>query len=65
MNEKEKIEKIEKIKELVKENPDTKITTSGLRVNFGEFKHEDEVRELVEESEDLFNDEDVIKLNSN
>jgi predicted metal-dependent hydrolase len=62
MNEKEKIERI---KELVEKNPDTKITTSGLRVNIPDIKNENEVRELVEKSEELVREKDSIKLAEN
>lgn len=55
-------ERIEQIKKFIRENPDTKITTSGLVVNMSGVKDEDEVRNLVEESDELYLERDILKI---
>lgn len=58
-------EKIEEIKRMISENQDMKFTTSVLALNCIDVKDENEVRDLVEKSDLLFRDGDVIKLKNN
>lgn len=54
--------KIERIKEMVKNNQERKVTTSMIAINCSGIVDENEVRDLVEKSDSLVKDSDIIKV---